>query len=410
MLEEELSENRQYISGLGPGQLKALFILESGYSAKSSAGLKGLIRVHERNFGPSTDDKFWVHEHGRLSWLRKIIRPVLPMRKHSRAAPEPLGWRKRPWPFPPAGSSRAESATTVMFSCKPAGSLLGRPQAGAYVNSFPFQTHTPCSTAVDCPPLQAGTWGSSAECPCPFSSLSNLSAYTAPHPPTSNTPHIWRPSLPLCPFSSHLLGPGRQFLCCICCQGGFDALRESKATPLQSDLKGAPTFAGSQSSIIATQPGLMFLPTLLMTTCINIYYKSGAILRGGVQIHSLNPCMAKLEVKCKGSKWLGEVLLAQVHTTVSMANRNGFPGGTSSKEPTRQCKRPKRQEFDPWPGRPPVGGRGSPVQYSCLENPMDLGARQATVQGVTKIDVTQHSGTRKGSKWLTEVVLAWVHT
>ena len=187
---------KQYISGLGPGQLKALFTLESGYSAKSSAGLKGLIRVHERNFGPSADAKFWVHEHGRLSWLQKIIRPVLPMRKHSRAAPEPLGWRKRPWPFPPAGSSRAESATTVMFSCKPAGSLLGRPQAGAYVNSFPFQTHTPCSTAVDCPPLQAGTWGSSAECPCPFSSLSNLSAYTAPPPPTSNTPHIWRPSLP----------------------------------------------------------------------------------------------------------------------------------------------------------------------------------------------------------------------
>lgn len=68
MLEEELSENRQYVSSLGPGQLKALFTLESGYSAKSSAGLKGLIRVHERNFGPSTDAKFWVHEHGRLSW------------------------------------------------------------------------------------------------------------------------------------------------------------------------------------------------------------------------------------------------------------------------------------------------------------------------------------------------------
>ena len=38
------------------------------YSAKSSAGLKGLIRVPKRNFGLSTDAKFWVHEHGRLSW------------------------------------------------------------------------------------------------------------------------------------------------------------------------------------------------------------------------------------------------------------------------------------------------------------------------------------------------------
>ena len=27
---------------------------------------------------------------------------------------------------------------------------------------------------------------------------------------------------------------------------------------------------------------------------------------------------------------------------------------------------------------------GSPLQYSCLENPMDRGAWRATVQGVTK--------------------------
>ena len=35
-------------------------------------------------------------------------------------------------------------------------------------------------------------------------------------------------------------------------------------------------------------------------------------------------------------------------------------------------------------GRPPGGGHGNPVQYSCLENPMDRGAGQATVHGVTK--------------------------
>lgn len=67
-LKKNLLKTDSYVSGLGAGQLKALFTLESGYSAKSSAGLKGLIRVPERNFGPSTDAKFWVHEHGRLSW------------------------------------------------------------------------------------------------------------------------------------------------------------------------------------------------------------------------------------------------------------------------------------------------------------------------------------------------------
>ena len=28
---------------------------------------------------------------------------------------------------------------------------------------------------------------------------------------------------------------------------------------------------------------------------------------------------------------------------------------------------------------------GNPLQYSCLENPMDIGAWQATVHGVTKV-------------------------
>ena len=30
-------------------------------------------------------------------------------------------------------------------------------------------------------------------------------------------------------------------------------------------------------------------------------------------------------------------------------------------------------------GRSPVGGNGNPLQYSCLGNPMDRGACQATV-------------------------------
>ena len=35
-------------------------------------------------------------------------------------------------------------------------------------------------------------------------------------------------------------------------------------------------------------------------------------------------------------------------------------------------------------GRSPGGGNGHPLQYSCLENPMDRGARQATAHGVAK--------------------------
>ena len=38
----------------------------------------------------------------------------------------------------------------------------------------------------------------------------------------------------------------------------------------------------------------------------------------------------------------------------------------------------------PGSGRSPGEGNGYPLQYSCLENPLDRGAWQATVHGVTK--------------------------
>ena len=38
----------------------------------------------------------------------------------------------------------------------------------------------------------------------------------------------------------------------------------------------------------------------------------------------------------------------------------------------------------PGPGRPAGGGHGNPLQYSCLENPMDREAWWATVHRVTK--------------------------
>ena len=38
----------------------------------------------------------------------------------------------------------------------------------------------------------------------------------------------------------------------------------------------------------------------------------------------------------------------------------------------------------PQSGRSPEGRNGNPLQYSCLENPMDRGAWQATVNRVAK--------------------------
>ena len=43
----------------------------------------------------------------------------------------------------------------------------------------------------------------------------------------------------------------------------------------------------------------------------------------------------------------------------------------------------------PGPGRSPGGGHGNPLQYSCLENPMDRGAWWATGHGVSESDMTE---------------------
>ena len=54
------------------------------------------------------------------------------------------------------------------------------------------------------------------------------------------------------------------------------------------------------------------------------------------------------------------------------------------KNPPTNASRPKRQGFDPWVGKIPWRRAGNPLQYSCLENPMDRGAWRATVHRVAK--------------------------
>ena len=54
-----------------------------------------------------------------------------------------------------------------------------------------------------------------------------------------------------------------------------------------------------------------------------------------------------------------------------------FPGGSDGKASVYNAGNPG---LSPGLGRSPGEGNGNPLQYYCLENPMDRGAWQATVR------------------------------
>ena len=61
-----------------------------------------------------------------------------------------------------------------------------------------------------------------------------------------------------------------------------------------------------------------------------------------------------------------------------------FPSGSAVKESTCNAGAVGDVGSIPELGKSPGGGNGNPLQYSCLENPMDRGAWWATVHRVAK--------------------------
>ena len=62
----------------------------------------------------------------------------------------------------------------------------------------------------------------------------------------------------------------------------------------------------------------------------------------------------------------------------------GFSGGSVVKNPPANAGDTGDVGSMPGLGRWATGGNGNPLQYSCLENPMDREAWQATLYGITK--------------------------
>ena len=66
---------------------------------------------------------------------------------------------------------------------------------------------------------------------------------------------------------------------------------------------------------------------------------------------------------------------------MAAGRRLGFPGGSVVKNLPANAG---DLSLIPGLGKSPGEGNGNPLQYSCLENPMDREAWQATVHGIAK--------------------------
>ena len=73
--------------------------------------------------------------------------------------------------------------------------------------------------------------------------------------------------------------------------------------------------------------------------------------------------------------------LSNEHNTASPLHTKGFPNGSGVKTPPADTG---DTGSIPGSGRSPGGEHGYPLQYSCLENPMDRGTWWATFQRVAK--------------------------
>ena len=76
-----------------------------------------------------------------------------------------------------------------------------------------------------------------------------------------------------------------------------------------------------------------------------------------------------------------DVVFVIFHILGSLMSSLGLPGGSVVKNAPANAG---DAGLIPGSGRSPGGGNGNPLQYSCLENPMDREGWWATVHAVTK--------------------------
>ena len=90
-------------------------------------------------------------------------------------------------------------------------------------------------------------------------------------------------------------------------------------------------------------------------------------------------CLLLLTMTFRANSFMDKISLIEIRT-----NQMGFQVVLVVKNLSANAGNVRDVSLIPGSGRCPGEGHGNPLQYSCLENPLDRGAWQATVHRVAK--------------------------
>ena len=115
----------------------------------------------------------------------------------------------------------------------------------------------------------------------------------------------------------------------------------------------------------------------------------GAWLRVSASPH-LHPITIRIQIKAPKEpgllcSFLGQCFLSQLYQGLT----SGLPRWLGSKEYTCNGEDTGDVGLIPASGRSPGGRHGNPLQFSCLENPMDRGAWRASVHRVAELETKE---------------------
>ena len=151
------------------------------------------------------------------------------------------------------------------------------------------------------------------------------------------------------------------------------------------------TMPGTWSAVWTPVSLVYWSPTTYQTIRQTTYSRNGHE-QTAINMHC-DKCLredkaAWVETLIRTSSSYGEVRIASRTPLLTQPKASeGLPCGSELKNPPASA-----ETQVPGSGRPPGEGNGKPLQYSCLENPMDRGGWWATV----------HRSQRVGHNWATE--------